>query len=457
MQSVMQEIVMFFKKGAVSLLLLGLLSAPLVLPRTAHAIPAFSRQYKTECSTCHTIYPELNEFGEAFLRNGYVYPGKKGAPSAQAAPSAEGTASEEAKGSKNEWAWLSGLPEQLPVSLTGTLDLAYDDDAFDHDKLDLSARSLRLQAGGAFRDVAGFFITYNLYTQGSQAGQSSGLMGNIANSGNNPPNNSPNIDEMFFIWRNALGTPVNLRVGRLEPKLSLWKRSNKVITVPSYASTGYLVGNSPFSLDAREDALELDALLTNRLLLVGGVVDRNGQNRKDAYGHASYKIGGTDYRGNEPEVDLEKESVWDYLSITLGAFGYSGRNGEFDTLGIARNLNDFYRVGGEMDLLYKRLHLKGSGSFGRDSNPFFADSAATVRSHAYTFEGEYYLGAPVNLIPVFRYEYQEGANGGTHRYIPAIAYTPLQLQNTKLSLEFIYTDAPTGTNKTTLASLAFSL
>jgi hypothetical protein len=58
---------------------------------------------------------------------------------------------------------------------------------------------------------------------------------------------------------------------------------------------------------------------------------------------------------------------------------------------------------------------------------------------------------------VFRYEYQEGANGGTHRYIPAIAYTPLQLQNTKLSLEFIYTDAPTGTNKTTLASLAFSL
>jgi hypothetical protein len=454
----MQEWTMFLKKAPVVALLFAVAGVAMLLPEDAHAIPAFSRQYKTECSTCHTIYPELNEFGEAFLRNGYVYPGKKAAPAPQAAaPGSEGDAKGEgeAKGGKGEWAWLSGLPEQLPVSLTGTMDLAYDDDAFDHDKLDLSARSLRLQAGGSFRDVAGFFITYNLYTQGSQAGQSSALQTNLANSANNPPNNSPNIDEMFFLWRNALGTPVNLRVGRMEPKLSLWKRSNKVITVPSYASTGNLVGDSPFSIDAREDALELDALLSNRFLLVGGVVDRNGQNRKDAYGHASYKIGGTDYRGNEPEVDLESESVWDYLTITLGAFGYSGRNGEFDQLGIARNLNDFYRAGAEMDVLYKRLHLKGSGSFGRDSNPSFDSTASAVRGHAYTFEGEYYLGAPVNLIPVFRYEYQEGANGGTRRYIPAIAYTPLQ--NTKLSLEFIYTDAPTGTNKTTLASLAFSL
>jgi hypothetical protein len=27
---------------------------------SAHAIPAFTRAHKTECTTCHTIYPELN-------------------------------------------------------------------------------------------------------------------------------------------------------------------------------------------------------------------------------------------------------------------------------------------------------------------------------------------------------------------------------------------------------------
>src|SRR6266704_2845928 len=40
---------------------------------SACAIPAFSRQHKTECTTCHTIYPELNEYGESFRKNGFVY------------------------------------------------------------------------------------------------------------------------------------------------------------------------------------------------------------------------------------------------------------------------------------------------------------------------------------------------------------------------------------------------
>jgi hypothetical protein len=426
--------------------LMGLVVSPLLRPGTADAIPAFSRQYKTECSTCHTIYPELNEFGDAFLKNSYVW------PKAAAVPKAK-PAQESAKETKNEWAWLSGLPEQIPISFTGTVDLAYDNHAFDGNKLDLSARSLRLHAGGAFREAAGFYVTYNLYSQGQQNGQAASS--NPTTSNNTPPNNTPNISELFLVWRHALDTPINLKVGRFEPKLSLWKRSNRVITVPSYASTAYFVGNSPFSVDAPEDGLEVSAVVGNRLLLAGGVVDRNGQNHKDGYGSASFKIGGTDFKGVEPEVDMESDSIWDFLTITLGTFGYSGRNGQFDNLGIAQNLNDFYRVGGEMDVLYKRLHLKGSGTFGRDSNPLFADVAAPFESHAYAFEGEYYLGAPINLIPLFRYEYQQGIRGGTRRYIPAVAYAPLQ--NTRLSLEYIYADAPEGINRTTLASLAFSL
>jgi hypothetical protein len=44
-------------------------------PRTASAIPSFARKYETSCQTCHTIYPRLNPFGEAFRRNGYRFPG----------------------------------------------------------------------------------------------------------------------------------------------------------------------------------------------------------------------------------------------------------------------------------------------------------------------------------------------------------------------------------------------
>ena len=32
-----------------------------------YAIPAFSRQYGTSCSTCHVDFPKLNDFGKAAL------------------------------------------------------------------------------------------------------------------------------------------------------------------------------------------------------------------------------------------------------------------------------------------------------------------------------------------------------------------------------------------------------
>src|SRR5690242_21810238 len=43
------------------------------VPNT-QAIPAFSRKYQTSCTTCHSNYPELNDFGEAFKKNGFKFP-----------------------------------------------------------------------------------------------------------------------------------------------------------------------------------------------------------------------------------------------------------------------------------------------------------------------------------------------------------------------------------------------
>src|SRR5579863_10102177 len=43
------------------------------VPKTS-AIPAFARKYQTSCATCHSNYPELNDFGEAFKKNGFKFP-----------------------------------------------------------------------------------------------------------------------------------------------------------------------------------------------------------------------------------------------------------------------------------------------------------------------------------------------------------------------------------------------
>ncbi len=40
----------------------------------ARAFPIFARKYQTSCVTCHTVYPKLNPFGQAFRLNGYRMP-----------------------------------------------------------------------------------------------------------------------------------------------------------------------------------------------------------------------------------------------------------------------------------------------------------------------------------------------------------------------------------------------
>src|SRR5438046_2425999 len=45
----------------------------LIAPK-ANAIPAFSRQYQTSCSTCHIDFPKLNDFGKAFKDAGFKFP-----------------------------------------------------------------------------------------------------------------------------------------------------------------------------------------------------------------------------------------------------------------------------------------------------------------------------------------------------------------------------------------------
>src|SRR5215467_12871272 len=46
----------------------------LAFPAVMHAIPAFARQYQTSCTTCHTDFPKLNDFGKAFKDAGFKFP-----------------------------------------------------------------------------------------------------------------------------------------------------------------------------------------------------------------------------------------------------------------------------------------------------------------------------------------------------------------------------------------------
>ena len=46
----------------------------MLLTGSSYAIPAFSRQYGTSCTTCHVDFPKLNDFGKAFKDAGFKFP-----------------------------------------------------------------------------------------------------------------------------------------------------------------------------------------------------------------------------------------------------------------------------------------------------------------------------------------------------------------------------------------------
>ncbi|NVN98307.1 MAG: hypothetical protein HXX17_03215 [Geobacteraceae bacterium] len=409
----------------------------------AYAIPAFSREHNTECATCHTIYPELNEYGDAFLKNGFVWnKQKKGEPLANA-PQVKGEGDPDilrqlkevaaaglpqkvdeptaASSKKSEPLWLAGLPQTLPISLAATLNASYNDDA-KYDKVDLSTRAISLLAGGVIRDKLGFFLKYNLYSEGIFDPAQSNTPLNLGSPYAN------DLEEFYLVWRNALGSPLNLKAGRFRPTLSLWKKNNKT-GISDFATTSFRVGKSTFSADAPADAVEANAILFNRLYLATGLVDRKGQDANEGYGHVSLKIGGSDFKANEPDIDLDKESIFDYMYLVLGCYGYTGRN-SFDLYSQQRN--NFYRAGADADLIVKSARIKLAFARENDKNPDYSSHQSNT-TDVLLAQAEY-MFTP-DLLAFARYEYLTVNDGTrTHRYIPAVAYAPIQ--NVKLTIEY---------------------
>ncbi len=66
-----------FGHGTRWLALAILAAAPLFVPDTCRAIPAFARKYRMSCTTCHAPAPRLKPYGEDFAGNGYRLEGKE--------------------------------------------------------------------------------------------------------------------------------------------------------------------------------------------------------------------------------------------------------------------------------------------------------------------------------------------------------------------------------------------
>jgi hypothetical protein len=67
-------------KREISVLIVLLVTGCIVITLLAsdiYAVPSFSRQTNMACNSCHSVYPQLNDFGRQFKLNGYTLTGTK--------------------------------------------------------------------------------------------------------------------------------------------------------------------------------------------------------------------------------------------------------------------------------------------------------------------------------------------------------------------------------------------
>ncbi|HEY5955372.1 MAG TPA: hypothetical protein VIV60_02415 [Polyangiaceae bacterium] len=292
-------------------------------PSEAHAVPSFSRKYSTSCQTCHTNFPVLNPFGEAFRRDGYRFPSTNGSLDSDAATE-EAVAlgqSEYAKNFPNS-VWPSSISHALPLSMmiSGTFPWS------------LPESDRRRVDGNAFTwDGAAGFV--GIFAAGSIS-DSISYYGKVA-----VLPTGASIGSAYLLWNDIVGPPhwLNLWVGRLvAPQLTSFQATGTYLsdkTFPSVSVAGLYNGADSFVLGVGpNNGVELNGILWHRLAYSAGWLASTAQTglnpptSQDFYFHMGSKWGGMSLDGEGPTgmQIVNAQLPWAEWSATFDVFAYHG-------------------------------------------------------------------------------------------------------------------------------------
>ena len=478
------------------LLTVGCLVWELVSTPKASAIPAFSRKYRTSCTTCHNDYPELNDFGEAFKKNGFKFP-KDDESFVKDPPVLLG-----AKAQKEAFpgaVFPGEIPGSLPIAFRYSGNFTWNakqpqplQAAGFVPQTDLFVpNTFTIISAGSFGPNLAFWIDDDISTAGSGAG---GGLGDGYLRYND-------IGHVFGLPLNAL----NVRFGQFEVDLPFSQaRSIYPSAYDAYSEAPVASGppcggavtvcqttSNPFFLGTPQRGIEFGGFPNNgnftwsvALLdgtnssygvpsttvdgaAVAGVPSLTARNTKDVYVRVSQKFN----LERDPESRNGVQAAGptgphDHTSIRVGAFYYQGWNqlnfggSQFGLLGTRNGtLNEpFYRAGGDIRFRYRsRLEVFGVALVGHDNN-HTVDTVAQTITHApaVTYTGVF-AGTNVWIYPwliaYMRYDFVNSptdfANGVSqfrtrNRYSPGLQL--LVRANIKVIGEYQYHWAEPFTN-----------
>lgn len=381
------------------IVLIGLL-VPLVLSSTSLAIPAFSRQYGTSCSTCHIDFPKLNDFGKAFKDAGFKFP-KDDESFVKVPPVLLG-----AQANKELFPhsiWPGTIPGSIPIGLRYNQFFQYvsanrnnfnaqnPDPAHQQfiPQTDFQGGFFSIFTAGNFGDDIAFWVDDDFSVGGfnSNGGLGDGYLKFV------------NIGRFLKLPTDAL----SLRVGQFELDLPFsqartWNLSGwDIYGEPNIGISGVQGVNNAFTVSNAAHGVEFSGGHQYRGYHYSlAIVDQNtGQpvgsgvgvkpqsasftsdsNYKDIYARLAYRFNLEADPASRNEIQAAGASgPRDHTYLSLGTLYFYGRSvqrflgqdsaGNQITL-VARE--PFYRVGGDFNFNYHTFNLFGQFLYGRDQN-----------------------------------------------------------------------------------------
>jgi len=401
----------------------------IVCTEQSGAIPAFSRKYKTSCSTCHYAFPMLNGFGSAFLNNGYRYPGYD-EDFVKEEPTSLG--SEGQKRAFPDAIWPADMPGTAPVAVRAITRINYG--ALEEIKWNFEfPHEIEVFAAGTIGENFSVFAEMELENEDGEIEIAFPLFLQY--------DHSPQLHVRAGMV-SADPSPTHHRITRNHYNVPSLRTRNGFRLRGDYA--GIEVWGAGNGSDGRGGFMYRAGIANGQ----GGGNDVN--KNKDFYGRFTYKIGGLGEIGGAESGASEAVDFFIDNSVTLGVFGYSGtasRTGIED--------EDFQIFGGDVDIWYNRFILNGMAVFMNSKIEGMTDR----KSLAWYAQGQYVLYPW--LIGLVRYEWTD-TDKDVDSPVPGTSIIPgitvMARANVKMILEAkIPLDEPNKKNNTFVLQMEFGI
>ena len=386
---------------------------------SAFAIPAFARKYETSCQTCHTGFPKLNPFGEAFRLNGYRMP-KETEDQIKIKPVSIGA--DAYKKMFPKAIYPSDLPGQVPLALNVKMANVYES------SIDETGHSI-VHNDFQFPQEANLFA-------GGTLGEHFGFLGEVTWAENPDGSSETELEHMQLQAGSFIGPEhlFNVKIGKFAPDLAdgfqeMWlSTDNGIDTLFSFnpiglhGGTGLAEDGGGISLPSGVKGLELYGVGAHRFFYTVGIVNGlgpsssgnvDGNTSKDFYARADYKFGGMGLDGDTTGVTLPPEN-WRERSFRVGVLGYhgDGKGIDFpltDDSGAEVNVQDrsFGRAGVYASWYFDDLNVFGVAMTGQDHLDTFDADGARVNQETFRYKTWFIQGDYVILPPLqasLRYE-----------------------------------------------------